>query len=792
MRILRGLPPLLAIGGCLLGAIPAAAADSPVSLSLAQRWNDGQPGAWTPYVATVRNDGATDFTGDVTLHPVPNLRLGAGQAWPDYHARITVPHGSQRSATFYVVEPQAGYEASLADSGGHTLATGVTVGGLAEAGFAVAVLSDQTQAASRIDALKPLASSGFSGGSGLRVSRFESAQDFPANAVFLSGLNAVVVDDFDVSTLSDAQIRALKDFVGLGGSLVVAGGASWRRTLLPLAQKGFAGLNPSRSGEAPLQPLADLAARTTALVVPIAEGDASGARTLLGAPGGVPLALQADYGAGRILDLAYDPLAAPISTDPGGMDALAWTMALDRAVLDSFPAGGRATQPPTTFAGGPGTPVVAPGISVAADQIVGILQSTPAAAVPPVGLLGTLLVIYVLLAGPLNYAAVKAFGRRELMWVSVPLVAVLFTSAAYVAGAGVHGSAYFDNEVQMLRLGPDGVAEVHAYHGLYPPRRGDFTVDVAANTLASTALGSMVGAGTPEAAVVNTGSRTQVVLKDSSYGGYRGLQTLAIARAPLQPAVALEAHLRITQNRVTGTVRNSGDRPVEELSLVGGSGQLATIASDLPPRATVDVDAPLSAAGQATPFPTQRTVYGSGGTDYKRQSLLRIAQGTAVTGHPGDWALTGLTDPSGGLVVDGGRPSHSGLAALVAPVALESVDSLSFAPPPLALLSDSAVPYHYDVFDLEVPPGYSGPLKLTYDATSGAGVNSPAAQAPVRSIEVYDWTSGTWRPLPATASGASARSVTAALAAGEAPGMVRVRVNEQTDYPAANMRLVAG
>lgn len=775
---------LIALGGSLLGAAPAMAADSGVELTLTQRWNGGQQGAWTPYVATVRNDGASDFTGDITLHPVENTRGPSVQSWPDYHARLTVPRGSERSITFYVVEPPSGYQASLSDGSGHAVAGPVTVSPWVDGAYTVAVLSDQPQAGGRIEALKPLSGAGgFQSTAGLRASRFSSAQDFPANAVFLSGLGAVVVDDFDVSTLSDAQVRALRDFVGLGGSLVAAGGSSWRRTLLPLAQKGFPGLHPTRSGEAGLQPLADLAGRTTTLAAPVAAGELVAARALLGAAGAVPLAVEAGYGAGRIVELAFDPLAEPVSTDGSGLDQLAWSLALDRALLDRAPEPGRGPAA-TTLPPAPNPVSISGGGVASAEEVVNILQNTPAATLPPIGLLGALLVIYVALAGPLNYVVLRGFRRRELMWVSVPLVALLFTSVAYVAGAAVHGSNYFDNELQVLRLGPDGVAEVHAYHGLYPPHRGNFTVEVPANTLASTALGNPTTSTSSETAVVSVGPRTRVELKDTAYASYRSLQTLAIARSPLQPAIALESHLRISHDRVMGTVRNTGDRPVERLALVSGTGQQAQLAVEVAPRATLTVDAPLSPAGQGAPSPTAGQLDRSG--DYKRQLALRVAAGRAVTGRAGDWSLIGLTDPAGSLAVEGARPAHSGLAALVAPAGMESVDSLGLAPRAELVLGGSAVPYHFDVFDLAVPTGYTGQVRLGYDVSvAGTGVAQP-----VRSVEVYDWESGGWRTLPASSASPSLRSLTATLSPSEVEGAVRVRVSEQASFGTSNMRLV--
>src|SRR5207237_8739109 len=67
-----------------------------------------------------------------------------------------------------------------------------------------------------------------------RVAQLVSASEFPASATLLGGYAAVVIDQFDSQTLSGAQLQAIRDFVGLGGTLVVAAGPSWRESLAPL------------------------------------------------------------------------------------------------------------------------------------------------------------------------------------------------------------------------------------------------------------------------------------------------------------------------------------------------------------------------------------------------------------------------------------------------------------------------------------------------------------------------------------------------------------------------------
>jgi len=68
-------------------------------------------------------------------------------------------------------------------------------------GSALAILSDLPQAEQKISA--PLHARSRLDSS---LARFPSPQSFPTNAVYLSGLNGIVLDQFDSASLSQAQV----------------------------------------------------------------------------------------------------------------------------------------------------------------------------------------------------------------------------------------------------------------------------------------------------------------------------------------------------------------------------------------------------------------------------------------------------------------------------------------------------------------------------------------------------------------------------------------------------------
>ena len=223
----------VALVGLVLGlsARPAHAADPKLSMTVSQRWQlTTTQGAWTPYVVTVKDEGAGGFSGEVVLTP-NSIRTIAPNSFPTYRAPITLARGGQRSVAFYVIDGPDGYGAELRDTAGKPVLR-ADLGPSVGARSAFGILSDLAQAEQKIST--PLRQV-----SQLDASfvRFGSAREFPTNAAYLSGLSGLIVDQFDSSALSQAQLQTLKDFVGLGGTLIEAGGASWRRTLLSLPQE---------------------------------------------------------------------------------------------------------------------------------------------------------------------------------------------------------------------------------------------------------------------------------------------------------------------------------------------------------------------------------------------------------------------------------------------------------------------------------------------------------------------------------------------------------------------------
>lgn len=281
--------------------------------------------------------------------------------------------------------------------------------------------------------------------------------DIPPSADALRSVDVLVFTDVDTSVMSTDQQTALRQWVASGGHLMVTGGNNWQRTT-----SGLMDLLPTIPQEtvtlADVRPLAgflyrddaDLHEETLAV-----DSEPLPNASVLADTRGVPLIVRGAYGGGTVDFLAVDGSAEPLRSwndfpllwhelALSAPSRASWTHGIER-----FDIGQDAVSNVTGF------------------DLPSVLQ-----------LLGFLLV-YIALIGPINYFALRFVGRRELAWVTIPSLIVVFTLFAYFTGFSVRGDAVSVNQISVVQVW-DGVetARVDGLIGILSPRRTTYDVRI--------------------------------------------------------------------------------------------------------------------------------------------------------------------------------------------------------------------------------------------------------------------------------------------------------------------------
>jgi hypothetical protein len=215
---------------------------------------------------------------------------------------------------------------------------------------------------------------------------YVDAKTLPDNPeAYGSVATLALMADVTENTLAVGAQQALPDWVATGGHLMIAGGGTETRFEAPF----FARLMPVRGG-AP---------------VPGTEV----AKT----PDGQPVTTIA-HGGGWVTALGFDPDNISPARDTQATIKFFGERFLSRRAL----------------------PTLAHPLAQTTGNAIMVRNLKP----PDLPLIVIFLLVYLLLVSPINYFVLKKLDRRELAWITVPAIVLVFTVGAYGIGVATKGS----------------------------------------------------------------------------------------------------------------------------------------------------------------------------------------------------------------------------------------------------------------------------------------------------------------------------------------------------------------
>jgi hypothetical protein len=389
--------------------------------------------------------------------------------------------------------------------------------------------------------------------------------DLPDRAEGWGVLDRLVWQDVDSNQLSTAQLDALRRWVAAGGRLVIVGGSAGIGTLsafpddlLPYRPTATLDLDPttlvSLTGPLP----------QGAGVLPAMAGALSHGRALASS-GDRTVAAELAYGSGRVTLLGFDPTTKWLG-ESKSIDAL-WRGLLPDRAGD-------------------------PGLLVDDSQLVQAVYQLPSLQLPPTSGLLAIIVAYILIIGPINYFILKRIDRRELAWITMPVLVVTFAAASFGYGSFLRGTDVVINEVAIVHGAPDATeASAQVYFGIFSPTRSTYQVDVPQGALlASPINGDPFGqgaAGTLDL-LQGAGPDAPSAVRNLSVGS----GSLRVVRAQLPvTAPRMRATFSLTNGSLTGTFENASDVPLEGVAVVLGSS--VAVLGDVAAHATAQVNLPI-------------------------------------------------------------------------------------------------------------------------------------------------------------------------------------------------------
>ncbi|WP_410770010.1 hypothetical protein [Fontibacillus sp. BL9] len=302
-------------------------------------------------------------------------------------------------------------------------------------------------------------------------------EEIPEDGVLLSTLDILVLNNYPTDTLADKQIKAVRSWVNLGGTLVLGGGQGYAKTA-----QGFEDLSPVEfKGGADASSLPELVQvggkpLTLSESFPLSSAVVKdGARPEISS-GNLPLFASWTAGKGRVIYAAYDMAMEPLHG--WGGHAEVWNTVLREEISEnSATMGGWVSR--GNFM----------------SSVSYLLDLFPSLTLPPFSLLLWLLLGYAILVAPVLYYVLKKFDKREWAWGLIPLIAVIASVGIYFAGTSGKSSVRM-HTLNIVELDGRGQAIQSTATALFVPRGGTYHMSFPAGTYVSvTREGGLLGGG---------------------------------------------------------------------------------------------------------------------------------------------------------------------------------------------------------------------------------------------------------------------------------------------------------
>ena len=794
------LPTRVALGAVLAGlALPAlAGAAQADNRSLSVTGHVGyhdvtKQGEWMPVNLDITNRGG-DFQGSVEVSADTSSLNGTvvkGQTGSVdaavYQIPLSLPAGATKHLRVYMVADYPGMPVAVrVVENGHAVFA-QALPSATNTGTLIGVLSDEPTVFDDFAAL-PFPSS-------LAPKIVHLTKDeLPDSQVMLRAFDLIAVNDFATDGFTSGQRAALTDYVANGGSLLLGTGAAWHKTLagvgadlLPMQVTGTSMIaSPAAAGGATLE---------------VATGSLSGGRAWL-ASGSQPLLTEKTVGNGIVTLATFDWAQEPMASWSGLKDLL-------RQVAVRAYFGSPSVGTPLGIGGGGPVPYSIGGGSTSLSQRGSMmsqpLNNLPALDLPSFMVTGLLILAYVLLVGPANYIVLRLLGRRELSWITIPAIAVVFAVGAYGIAIGTKGQSVQSNQIAIVHVVPGASrAYQESYTGVFAPTRGDYAIRIAGTGVLIAPLSGAYANGQGSIRV-SPGANAVDILGMTAFN-LRGFASEGTTATP-----GLTASLQFVQGNLVGMLENHSTMTFSDAVLVAGDayqtlgpiGPGASIALRLQPKAA----SPFNGNPVSTRiYPS--AMYGNGGnpgavfggraSDTERRAedrtqILQLLLGGingAVAPAITPMLIAWSDQPLQTIAVNGNTPRAHATSAVVVPLTVSSLGSgavpAGLIPARLIDFSGEGQPGPGSIFLQNGTATYefSAPLAagthLTGAALSSSNAYMGKPIGPTGTTggqtlreEVWDWAGSAWRTIDLQDNGTTTLP---SGAVNPATGTVRVRL----------------
>ncbi|GKX30124.1 hypothetical protein SH1V18_26040 [Vallitalea longa] len=262
--------------------------------------------------------------------------------------------------------------------------------------------------------------------------------NFPEDVFASKILDVIIINNYNLSKLNEKQIEVLKEWVIDGGHLIIGSGVNYTKTI-PIIED-FIGIDSiNELIEADNKILYDVVNEQSDENVinntplSIIEFDSSTLKEVV-SNGEYGLAYNVKKGKGNIdlytFDLGMEPMKS-FTYNNEFMNLYLLPKFMDKQI--------RVSNESTPY-----------------NRATDFLEIMTQIKYPAIWKIITIIVIYILILGPILYIFLKKRGKRQYMWVFIPVISILFVAIMYVTGINTRIKEPVSQFINILNFSEDG------------------------------------------------------------------------------------------------------------------------------------------------------------------------------------------------------------------------------------------------------------------------------------------------------------------------------------------------
>lgn len=495
-------------------------------------------GKYIPFQIKVTSE--EDFIGEIGVKVKSNNNAGM---YESYNKELSVEAGKSSTVLIPVnlKEGIGGSEIDLIDSKGKILATkkvSLNNGRVNEYTLSVGVLSEDKSSLGYLSSVKQNNSSGY-------VSTVKSLpldlnylQDL---GLLIDGLDAIIVNNYNLANLNENNYKALSNWIEKGGSLIIGSGANEGKTIKNI-DNNFLEVKTSGTKEETINILGE------DLKLVNSKATIENSKAIYFGTEDEALAYSLSRGDGEIIVTSFDLGLEPFISSGISKDVMTKLLNKPFEKLNGNIQGNYNEDFYT---------------------INNLTKSIPVGEITSVKVVITIVAIYALIVGFVVYIVLKKLNKRDLTWIIIPVLSLIFTVIISLFGSSIKFKDIIINQNNIIKINEDGRGTLKGYIGISSKNKEEININNKENTL-SLVEEDYYGYD-EKAEYENLSVKTLFKEEGTEYiiGKSKSIDTTSLEVQGGEIIVdAINHELKMKDDSLNGSITNNFDQDIEHLFII--------------------------------------------------------------------------------------------------------------------------------------------------------------------------------------------------------------------------------